>query len=130
MIVRENRALSECIGDRCKRTGIGEVLRIVKQTRFSDNSLLAYPLLFFCYEPLCTSLRGFRGQLFMERFNQKNSPGPHLIRIRTLPPVWLPCLFLRRCDARWLTGNRHCPPVQVQTYRLRFLKPPLRQEQK
>jgi hypothetical protein len=37
MIVCENRALFECIRDRCKRTGAGTVLCIVIQTRFSDN---------------------------------------------------------------------------------------------
>jgi hypothetical protein len=31
MIVRETRALSECIRDRCKRIGIGEVPLIAKQ---------------------------------------------------------------------------------------------------
>jgi hypothetical protein len=42
--------------------------------------LLSYALLFFWYEPLCTSLRGFRRRLFMERLNLKNSPTPHIIK--------------------------------------------------
>jgi ferredoxin len=41
---------------------------------------LTYPLLFFCYEPLCTSLRGFCKQLFMERFNFENFPTPQIIK--------------------------------------------------
>jgi hypothetical protein len=42
----------------------------------SSNFQLTYfntPLLFFCYEPLCTSLRGFGEQLFRQRLNRKNS---------------------------------------------------------
>ena len=74
MIVCENRALFECIRDRCKRTGTGTVVRIAKQTRLLDNLLLSCALLFFWYEPLCTSLRGFRRRLFMEQLNLKNSP--------------------------------------------------------
>jgi hypothetical protein len=35
--------------------------------------LLSCDLLFFWYEPLCTSLRGFRRRLFMEQLNLKNS---------------------------------------------------------
>jgi hypothetical protein len=78
MIVCENRALFECIRDRCKRTGTDTVVRIAKQTPFLDNLLLSCALLFFWYEPLCTSLRGFRRRLFMERLNLKNSATPHI----------------------------------------------------
>ena len=46
MIVCESRALSECIRDRCKRTGIGAVLRITKQTQVVDNLLLKCSLPF------------------------------------------------------------------------------------
>jgi hypothetical protein len=76
MIVCENRALFECIRDRCKRTGTGTVVRIAKQTRLLDNLMLSCALLFFWYEPLCTSLRGFRGRLFMERFDRENAQTP------------------------------------------------------
>jgi hypothetical protein len=43
MIVCENRALSECIRDRCKRTGTGRMLRIAEQIEFTVNILLSYP---------------------------------------------------------------------------------------
>jgi hypothetical protein len=49
-----------------------------KQRQFKDHVLSSYPQLFFCYEPLCTSLPGFRRQLFMERINGGNSPNAHL----------------------------------------------------
>jgi hypothetical protein len=78
MIVCENRALFECIRDRCKRTGTDTVVRIAKQTPLLDNLLLSYALLFIWYEPLCTSLRGFRRRLFMELLNLKNSATPHI----------------------------------------------------
>ena len=86
MIVCENRALFECIRDRCKRTGTGTVVRIAKQTRLLDNLLLSCALLFFWYELLCTSLRGFRRRLFMEQLNLKNSPTPQLIN-------WIICIM-------------------------------------
>jgi hypothetical protein len=79
MIVCENRALFECIRDRCKRTGTGTVVRIAKQPRPLDSLVLSYALLFFWYERLCTSLRGFRRRLFMERLNLKNSPTPQIV---------------------------------------------------
>jgi hypothetical protein len=78
MIVCENRALFECIRDRCKRTGTGTVVRIAKQTRLLDNLSLSRALLFFWYEPLCTRLRGFRRRLFMQRLDLENSPIPQL----------------------------------------------------
>jgi hypothetical protein len=40
MIVCENRALSECIRDRCKRTGIGRVVHIAEQIEFAANVFL------------------------------------------------------------------------------------------
>ena len=43
MIVCENRALSECIRDRFKRTGIGQALRIAEQIEFAVNVILSYP---------------------------------------------------------------------------------------
>ncbi len=73
MIVRENRALSEGIRDRCQRTGTGAVLPIGKPIKLAANLLLSCPYLFFCYEPLCPSLRDFRERLFMQRFNRKTS---------------------------------------------------------
>jgi hypothetical protein len=76
MIARENRALFEGIRDRCKRTGTGVVLPTGKPIKLASNALLSYPYLFFCYEPLCPSLRDFREQLFMERFDRKSSPTP------------------------------------------------------
>jgi hypothetical protein len=78
MIVCENRALFECIRDRCKRTGTGTVVRIAKQTRLLDNLSLSRALLFFWYGPLCMSLRGFRRRLFMQRLDLENSPIPQL----------------------------------------------------
>ncbi len=75
MIARENRALSEEIRDRCQRTGTGAVLPIGKPIKSAASLLLSYPYLFFGYEPLCPSLRDFREQLFMERFNLK-TPRP------------------------------------------------------
>ena len=44
MIVCEDRALSECIRDCCKRTGIARVTQIAKGVEFSDGVLLKYPL--------------------------------------------------------------------------------------
>jgi hypothetical protein len=44
MIVCEDRALSECIRDCCKRTGIAPVMLIAGQIQFSDDVLLSYPL--------------------------------------------------------------------------------------
>jgi len=44
MIVCEDRALSECIRDCCKRTGTDKVLQIAKQTQFPYSVLLLYPL--------------------------------------------------------------------------------------
>ena len=37
MIVCENRALSECIRDRCKRTATGWVLQTAKKTQLQNN---------------------------------------------------------------------------------------------
>jgi hypothetical protein len=76
MIARENRALSEGIRDRCKRTGTGTVLPTGKPIKLASNSLLSYSYLFFCYEPLCPSLRDFRERLFMERFNPRKLNDP------------------------------------------------------
>jgi len=44
MIVCENRALSECIRDRCKRTVTGWVLQTDKKIQFQNNLLLSYCL--------------------------------------------------------------------------------------
>ena len=38
-------------------------------------------LLFFYYEALSMSLRGFRGRLFMERLAQRNSPVPQITQV-------------------------------------------------
>ena len=78
MIARENRALLEGIRDRCKRTGTGAVLPTGMSIKLASDALLSYPYLFFCYEPLCPSLRDFRERLFMERFNRKNTPTSQL----------------------------------------------------
>jgi len=40
MIVCENRALSEWVRDRCERTGIGTILPIAHQIKFTPNVLL------------------------------------------------------------------------------------------
>jgi len=73
MIARENRALSEWIRDRCKRTGIGKILLIAKPLRLQQTYCDNIPLLFFCYEPLSMSLRGFCGRLFIPRLNQRKT---------------------------------------------------------
>jgi hypothetical protein len=44
MIACEDSALSECIRDCCKRTGISPVMQIAEQIQSLDNALLSYPL--------------------------------------------------------------------------------------
>jgi hypothetical protein len=60
MIAREYRTLSECIRDRCKKTGIGKVLHIAVTFKFLPIFYYNAFLLFFFYEPLHTSLCGSR----------------------------------------------------------------------
>ena len=60
MIAREYRTLSECIRDRCEKTGIGTVLQIAVTLKFLSIFYYSVFLLLFCYEPLRTSLCGSR----------------------------------------------------------------------
>jgi hypothetical protein len=38
MIIRENRALSEWIRERCQRTGIGNMVKIAAQIKFTPDA--------------------------------------------------------------------------------------------
>jgi hypothetical protein len=83
MISRQYRALSECIRDRCKRTGTGKVLRIAEKFNSIANLLLKIPLLFFCYEPLCIRLRRTRiwREIIHGAIKSKNPPTRQLFLI-------------------------------------------------
>ena len=50
--------------------------KLTKRPDFRITYCYHIAYLFFCYELLCTSLRGFRRQLFMQCLNRKNSPIP------------------------------------------------------
>ena len=76
MIVCENRALFESIWDRCKRTGTGTMVRIVKQTQFSDNLLFLYIFTVLLVRALMHEFARISQAIIHAAFKSKKLPDP------------------------------------------------------
>ena len=78
MIVCENRALSEYIRDRYKRTETGWVQRIVKQTQCLANALGKYPLTVLLLRALMHEFARVSQAIIHGAVQFKKSPAPKL----------------------------------------------------
>ena len=84
MIVRENRALFECIRERCKRTGIGVMLYFSNLTQLTIT--LCYYILncYFATRPCARVCAGFAGDYSWSGSIEKNAPTSELINESTI----------------------------------------------
>ena len=77
---QQNRALSECIRDRCEKTGYKLRPDFGCDASLIPNIFFPIWFLFFCYEPLCMSLHDAASDDSWSDRIIKNSPTPQLIQ--------------------------------------------------
>jgi len=87
MIVCENRALFECIRDRCKRTGSSRLLQMAKRSKFKDNVLLLYSFPVLLLRALMREFARVSQAIIDPALKRKNSPTPELLML--LCTLWL-----------------------------------------
>ena len=85
MIACENRALFECIRDRCKRTGTGRLLQMAKKNQFKDNVLL-YSFTVVLLRALMLEFARVSQAIIDPAFKRKNSPTLSLYQMPGVQP--------------------------------------------